>query len=242
MGLLLGTRRTLLGARLPYYRKVLSYDPIAYWPLNEPSGSVANCLVDSAQDGTYVGVTLGQTGIGDGNTAPLFDGANDYVDIFSAVFNAAFNGGEGTIALWAKVFDAGVWTEPADWREMIRITDTLNNRIFMGKSPPSTAHWFYVAGGATQSKYVAAMTTTAWMHMAITWSAAADEVCMYLIGVQQGTAMSGLGAWGGALSSNWCTIGSLGKAPSEPWYGWLAHVAVWDTPLRALTIADLAAV
>ena len=43
-------------------------------------------------DGAYTGVTLGQDGIGDGNTCPLFDGANDFLDFYSAGFSSAFNG------------------------------------------------------------------------------------------------------------------------------------------------------
>ncbi|GAI14148.1 unnamed protein product, partial [marine sediment metagenome] len=82
------------GGVLAYDDKVLGMDPIAYWPLSETSGLVANCLVNPAQNGVYTGVTLGQPGIGDGNTAPYFDGTNDYVDVLTAAFIAAYNGSE----------------------------------------------------------------------------------------------------------------------------------------------------
>ena len=56
-----------------YYKKVLATEPanlLAYWPLNEGSGSVADNLEGTAaRDGAYTGVTLGQAGIGDGWTA-----------------------------------------------------------------------------------------------------------------------------------------------------------------------------
>ena len=45
--------------------------------MSEASGTD---MIDAvaAHNGTYTGVTLGQPGIGDGLTCPLFDGANDY--------------------------------------------------------------------------------------------------------------------------------------------------------------------
>ena len=98
-----------------YYQKVLSYDPIAYWMMDEKQGAVSYDMVTArntgARNGAYTGVTLGQPGIGDGNTSPLFDGANDFTNIYSASFNAAFNGAEGTLGIWMRVFNVAVWTD-----------------------------------------------------------------------------------------------------------------------------------
>ena len=55
---LLSTRRALLGGSGGYNEKVLRTGPIAYWPQDETSGTVARCLVNPAQNGTYTGVTL----------------------------------------------------------------------------------------------------------------------------------------------------------------------------------------
>ena len=98
-----------------YYEKVLgiqSANMLAYWPVWEASGAVAdNIEGTAARDGAYTGVDLGQPGIGDGNTCPWWDGANDYCNIYSTSLRDAFNGAEGTIACWAKVNSAAVWTD-----------------------------------------------------------------------------------------------------------------------------------
>ena len=70
----------------PYEASIVAYHPVAYWPLNELSGTTA---IDYAgnNDGTYKGnCTLGQTGLpataGIGaNTSVGFDGTTAYVDI-----------------------------------------------------------------------------------------------------------------------------------------------------------------
>ncbi|MFV1969356.1 MAG: hypothetical protein ACC628_28375, partial [Pirellulaceae bacterium] len=58
----------------------------------EASGSISDDLSPQGNDGAYTGVTLGQPGIGDGRTCPLFDGANDYNNIYSAALNTDFDG------------------------------------------------------------------------------------------------------------------------------------------------------
>ena len=100
-----------------YMGKVLGIGggPIAYWPLSESSGTNAvNEQGTAARDGTFARnvTTMGTgTGIGDGNTAPDFDGTNDYCDVYSVSFRDAFNGAEGTVSLWAQVSGVGIWTD-----------------------------------------------------------------------------------------------------------------------------------
>ena len=94
-----------------YANKVLSYSPIAYWQLNELVGSVANDSSGNDYHGSIVGCTLGQPGIGDGQTSFLFDGINDLVTLPAVALNADFDGDEGTMMVWTRVFNLGVWTE-----------------------------------------------------------------------------------------------------------------------------------
>ena len=88
------TRKHLLLMTPTYIQKVLGIEPgnlIAYWPMSEPSGGIAiNAEGTAARNGAYTGVTLAQPGIGDGNTCPLFDGANDFNNVYSASLDAAF--------------------------------------------------------------------------------------------------------------------------------------------------------
>lgn len=235
----------IFGVSGTYADKVLGYGPIAYWPLWEAAGLTAECLVNSpAQDGTYVGVTLGQSGIGDGRTCPLFDGANDYVDIYSVPLNTDFDGDEGTAAIWVRALNAAVWTDAAFRRIAILRADG-NNRILLARTNVNNNITLYHIAGGVNSNVAFSVFVTTFFHVAITWSDSAGangEVKVYLNAVQQGLTQAGQGVWAGNLNALTCLIGADDQVPSIVWKGYLAHSAVWDRPLTQPEIADLATV
>jgi hypothetical protein len=226
----------------------LGYDPIAYWPLYETAGATAECLVNSAQSGAYTGVTLGQT-VTDANgvsfVCPLFDGANDFANIYTATFRDAFDGSEGTAMIWCRVFNVGVWTDGSTRRSYNFRVD-VNNRVIMGRDAANNRNQSnYIAGGANEQQNMDGLTSTDWMHVGVTWSISSGvngEVKHYLDGSQNGVTDTALGVWAGNLDNTRTVIGASSTVPIFVWYGWLAHCAVWDTALSAATIADLATV
>lgn len=246
----ISTGRALMGGGT-YADKVLSYGPIAYWPLWEANGTAARCLVNPAQTGLYrnnggakdVSTYPPGPGIGDGNTAPYFD-TTDYVNTYTATLAGRFNGSAGSLMVWAKVLNVGIWTDgaarnPCLFAAVINVNDVhfnksnVNNRL----------DWIYVAGGVTEIVSDVGMATTNWMNLVITWSAAADEVKAYLNGIQDGATQTILGVWAGALDPNRASIGSAsGIFNSSPWNGWLAHCALWNRVLSAPEIASLGVV
>jgi hypothetical protein len=228
----------------PYYAKVLSYSPIAYWQMAETSGTTAVCSVDTNQNGTYARdvSTMGTgTGIGDGNTAPAFDGTNDVLNAYSATLAGAFDGTEGTIALWCRVNAAGVWSDSTE-RYAFRFEADANNYVRNEKhTAVGDFRWLYKADGATEVQ-VSTLSTTAWFHAAITWSDTNDQVIYYVGGVQQGSIDTTVGTWAGPLANTLTVIGAGITTPLIVWYGWLAHAAVWTSPLTQPQLADLATV
>ena len=231
---------------LPYGEKVLSYSPIAYWQLNETSGTTAVCSVNAAQNGTLNRdiSTMGTgTGIGDGNTAPDFDGGSDVVDIYTTTFRDAFNGAEGTAACWAKVSGVGAWTD-GDLRFGIQLYVDDNNQIYILKSSTSnTLTWNYEAGNTVEQISKGSLTETGWMHLALTWTKTSEQVMAYYKGSQEGATATSLGTWSGdPLSSIATCIGAYSVTPGAPWDGYIAHVAMWDSALSGATIAILATV
>lgn len=233
-----------------YSRKVLSYNPIAYWPLWETSGSAAWDLVVNlrapdplSRDGTYVGVTLGEPGIGDGNTSVLLDGNNDYINIFSAGLAAAFNGAAGTAAIWARVFDLATWSD-GTIRKALLLRADVNNRIFLHKVDVPANDWRheYRAGGVIEGQNTGGLTSTDWIHYAVTWDKVADEVRSFIAGTQSGPTADTLGVWAGALSNVRTLIGANSMVPANVWHGWLAHGMLLDYALAPAGIADLAVV
>jgi hypothetical protein len=225
-----------------YADKVLAYSPIAYWPLWEATGSVAACLVNPLQNGTYSGVTLGQEGIGDGRTCPLFDGVNDHVDLYSAALAAAFNGAEGTIHLWYKVYNAGVWTDSVHHMLFEFAADAGNNIRVYKEAANNSMYHRYRANSQSKSQSNSPINPTTWVPVAVTWSKTDDKVRFYAGGVQWSNTHTSLGTWAGSLSSTATVLGDIATTPSIPWYGYLAHMALWDTPLSADDLADLAVI
>lgn len=227
---------------LAYTNKVKALSPIAYWPLAEASGTTANDESGNGRNGTYTAVTLGQTGIGDGRTAASFDGSTSFANVFSASLQAAFNNQEGTLAAWARVSGAGVWTDGAQ-RRIVRLAADANNSVVLFKATTNNQlSWTYQAGGTSSTRSKGAVSTTDWIHVALTWSKSGDQAIAYFNGVQEGAVLSGLGAWAGNLASSTTLIGATSQTPGGVWNGNLAHVAVWATPLSAAQIATLAVV
>lgn len=232
--------RISLMERRRYWQGITSVQPaslLAYWPLFEPSGTVVTDMSDNGRNGTYTAVTLGQAGIGDGRTSASFDGSTSYANVYSAGLASAFNGPAGTITAWARVANAGIWTDNALHRIATFGADA-NNRVLLRKDGLNDLRWTYIAG-STSKEVALVTTTTAWFHSAITWDKAADAVKVYFNGAQTGSTQTGLGTWAGSLANNTTVIGAASTSPSGVWSGRLAHVGLWSVALSAQEVASL---
>lgn len=232
------------GAAVAYSEKLLAYSPVAYWILGETEGPTAdNAEGTSARDGTYSGsgITYNQTGIGDGRGAPLFNGSAGYVNIFSSSLATAMNELQGTLMAWIKVASAGVWTDAAT-RVVANLELDTNNRIYMCKlSANNTFVFRYVGTGVDSEVSTTALGgNTNWIHVAQTWSDSADEFKAFINGSQEGTTQT-LETWNGG-DIDTALIAALSATPTLLWNGYIAHVAVWNSPLTPAQIADLASV
>ncbi len=231
--------------RFQYTQKVKAIAPanlIAYWPQSETSGTTAVDESGSGRDGAYTGVTLAAPGIGDGRVAATYVAASSgRCNVYSASLNGAFNNAEGALAGWFQVSAAGVWTDATNRYFMHLFTDASNVVYVRRQTTNNQIAYVYIAGGTSKS-FAATLSPTAWFHLALTWSKAADQLKGYVNGAQVGTTQTGLGTWSGALASSNCLIGAQSTAGSGPWSGNSAHVAVWTTPLSAAQILALATV
>lgn len=234
---------------LAYTEKVYSIAPLnllAYWPQADAAG--ATVMADESgnnRSGVYKAAgepLLGQLGIGDGRTAALYDGTNDYGNAFTASLQSAFNSSEGTVAQWVKVSAAGVWTD-ATTRRTLQFQADANNLIRFGRGTVNNQFvGAYTAGGVTSSVVVTTAGPTGWVHWALTWSKSADAMKLYMNGVQQGATQTGLGTWAGNLAATTTCLGANGTAGANPWSGFIAHAAIWNSALSAAQIAQLAVV
>jgi hypothetical protein len=213
---------------------------IGYWPLWEPSGVVATDISGNGRNGAHTGVTLGQPGIGDGRTCPLYDSTTDYTNIYSAGLAGAFNSAEGTIAIWAKI-PAGVWVD-GQTRVLMGLRVDANNLVLITRTSVNNQLLMRYTAGGTISGNTVSFSSLSWFHAAITWSKSADQMIRYINGAQTGTISNGLGVWAGALSSTQCNIGALNTTTAQVLNGYLAHAALWTAALTPAEIAALAKV
>lgn len=227
----------------PYFERILDTGPIAYWIQGEAAGLVAIDQINSpAQDGTYVGVTLGQPGIGDGNTSPLFDGINDYNDIWTPAFSAAFNGIEGSALIWVRVSAIGVWTDGAS-RYGVVLRGGPNDYVEVFKRPFNPdIRIRYRSGGVNKDfdqTFPAPGHNQNWLSFGVTWSAASGQCQGYYAGLPIG-APQAAGVWGAAgLVVGFTVVGAFRTIPQLVWDGYIAHVPVWDRPLTPAEMLSL---
>lgn len=230
------------GAHGTYADKVLSHGPSAYWPLWEAGGVIAACLVNAAQDGTYSSDVSGWpvgAGIGDGNTAPTFDGTNDFVDIYSATFNSALDRDVGTIHLWGFPDN---WAD-ANVKYFYDLRIDANNWLDTRKNGANQIRFTANCGGAFNS-YIYAVPADEriiWLPIAMTWEwgGVNTEIKCYVNGSHKNT-FNCAGQLVGNLANNTAVIGAASTVPTDPFSGYEAHVAVWDTVLAQDAITDLA--
>jgi len=227
-------RRRVVGAN--YHDKVLGRQPIAYWPLDELSGSVAHDWSGHELHGAITGATLGQEGPG-GLGAFLFDGANDFVNVYSAALNGLFDGQEGSLMAWVKVYNAGVWDDGVQ-RRAVRLRVDGSNYLYFRRYEANKFASSYTAGGVAVEGNKST-TTTGWFHVVMVWSKSGDYVKYYWNGGTMAATDTGLGTWSGSLDPNECCIGASNITPVSVWHGWISCVALWDRPLSAGEIADL---
>lgn len=227
------------GGTQEYWQKVKALfgsSIVAYWPLWETGGTtvtdVKNGLTGSLGTGGAT-PTLGATGIGDGKTAISFDGG-DFINIYSTALNAAFNGAELTLLLWAKVTDATIWSDGAN-HYMMKLDADANNNIYIFKATNGKLYTGCYLGGANSANNIIP-TNEGWFRLGLIISKSGNLIRMYINGTNQHVDDSNIGTWVGALAANINTIGSANTTPSSPWKGSLAHVVLLN---KAATDAEM---
>lgn len=210
---------------------------VSYLPLSEGAGSGAADVGGRGLNGAYTAVTLGQMGIGDGRTAGGFDGSTSYVNWYSAGLAAAFNGQLGSMLIWGRVSDAGVWTD-ATSRVLMQFRVDGNNIVLLQRTATNNQlRAQYIAGGTAKTINFT-VSPTEYFAFGCSWSLAGDAFAVYYNGAQQGATQTGLGTWAGALSATNCMIGAGSTTPASPWSGFAAHGVLLN---RVATPAEFAA-
>jgi hypothetical protein len=225
-----------VGSEAEYAQRVKATGPIAYWPLWDTVGTLSSDITGNLRGGVYTGVTLGQSGIGDGATSALFDGINDYDNILSASLAAAFSGAEGSLQLWWQ-HDPAAHNDAVLRRMFIALVDGTNFLIAAKTGVDGNVQVDYQAGGVSEQHSLAvAAHRTVFSALHVTWSKSNERITYYDDGSQIGQDLT-LGVWAGVPVT--MVIGATSTVPANPYYGRLAHVALWDKELSGPTVGTL---
>lgn len=216
-------RSTVLysGRRRTYSQKILSTfsNVYALYPLNETGGTTTALEIVNGYNGTLNGPTLGAIagpGASMGNAA-FYDGLVDYCQLPAASLDGPFDPGAGTLMIWAKVFNAGVWTDAAQ-RVLVNFGASGSNRILIYKSTANNdLQWLFNAGGTAVTR-TAVLSSVNWFCVGITWNKTANRIRAYLNGLQQGADLAYAGTWSGALANGESQICARNNITC--WYGY----------------------
>ena len=222
-------------------RAIFGSSLIGLWSLDESSGTVAYDRSGNARNGAYTAVTLANAK-GPTKTctmAPLFDGSTSFCNVYSAGFAGAFNGALGSVLLWGKVLNVGVWTDSTT-RMLSRFMVDNNNYMDLRTTGASGYLQYLRAGNniADGGPYATGSPTN-WFQAVITWSETADELKTFFNGTPALATQATLGAWSGSLSATKVCLGAASTVPGNVWSGWLAHIAVLN---RVATPAEVQSV
>lgn len=214
---------------------ILALGPIAYWPLDETSGTTATDISGNGRNGTYVNSpTLG--GSFPPFVAPTFTSAGAaYVNIYSAGLAGAFNGDEGSIiGLWRPAITTGT-------QNLIRIATGSQEFVRVGRFESAVIGSRGDTIGSTLNPSGGAMTLADWNLVGISYSLALDYLDVYLNGQQVATTTGLATAWTLPISNLASVIsGSFTSTATARIDGQAAHVALFAAPLSGSDHASIA--
>jgi hypothetical protein len=224
-----------LDAGSVYASVVLADAPMAYWRLDEASGTVAHDASGNGNDAQYTGgVTLGSSGalIGDTDTAAALDGAKGHLEVGNRF---GFAGG--------APFTLEIWAQP-------RAITTSYTRLFSRELPTSPREGYlvfvrapYAADPSTFSveRWAANQTnqcpetnliTQVWHHFVATYDGSTSRI--YLDGALAASQPAPL-ALNATTASLW--IGASAFDTAAYFNGVVDEAAVYATELSAARIA-----
>lgn len=220
-----------LTAELDYTQVVvntLGNSLFGYWPLNEASGASAFDYSGNARTGAYTNVTLGQPGIGDGNTAAAFvespaSKMNPYSTALDAAIAAASGLDEGYISLWIKISSAALWADANSYYFTYLTTD-FTNGLVMRKVGSNSLTAYRRVGAQVASLIIDCPTTARWLHLGFAWSVAQGKAWVYINGTKKIPLTVALTSLSDALAFAGTVFGSASGSSSN-WSGSMAHIA-----------------
>lgn len=172
----------VVGPEATYLATILRDAPVAYWRLDETSGTVAADSVGT-YDGAYVnGVTLGEPGAlaNDDNTAARFTQANQtHIEVPWA---AELNTPEFTFECWAKLTGGTSYRSPMTSRG-----DGPQEGFIFYATPANVWEFWHGTGGGWSAMGGGTVQSDVWYHLAGTYDGTTKR--FFVNGQQVGSAL-----------------------------------------------------
>jgi len=224
-------------------RQIASTSLVAYWPMNETSGTTVYDWSNTGYNGTSTSVAVADRWLqgADGGHCYRFDGSTSYIDIYTALTGAVTL--IGSISVWFAC--EPTYLNGTTLGRIFTMSADANNVFLLEKT--ATANTFragYIAGGTTDSVSPVLRQQDGdphpqWHHLGATITVAGDALKIYVDGAQSSTTQATLGTWAGAVDSTMFCIGAGSTVPANVFSGWLQHMAIWSTVLTADEMAEL---
>jgi len=212
----------------PYEVALQALKPLAYWPLNETSGSTAFEYIHG-MNGTYDGnVTLAEPGVpfagfGSPSLSAAFDGSTAYVDIPVGYLNAR---GSLTIMAWVKPATNGFLTD---------IIGHGASSYSLAETPSGDAAFFDDGGGCTNP---ISITDGNWHHVVgVRTNGAGINTFIYVDGFLFTSNSTASGNLPSTSSDVW--IGGAPDLTAGLFSGEICHAAIISSALTAAQIEGL---
>jgi hypothetical protein len=212
--------------------------------LNEAAGPTATDLSPQGNDGAYVGVTLGVTGIGDGETASSFTDAPSFVRIHSTALQEDFASSQGSINIWVNL-SSGV--AASDWggaqvHQFFWLQSTGIGRV-IAIQKANVAGTIRADINSTGGNISLDSTghSSGWISIGFAWDAASSLCRLYTNGTlaaSTGGTFSSFAA-SSIIVSSATALGASSTSGSNGMTGRLAHYALWSTPLSSAEFAAI---
>lgn len=215
-----------------YEEYVVSLEPLAYWKLDEQTGTIAEDSSGNNNDGTYEGgpILWNDEPTIPGDRAVDLDGVDDLI---STSFDPFVNGGDLTISGWAYR-DAS-----ADQDVLIASDATTENPVIALQTGGDDVFFDTDESAAgTTGDWAAAWPGNAqWVHWALTFDEAADTAELFIDGASISVDSSVAGTFN--ASSGNLQIGAKNATPTGFFNGMMAQIAVFDRILTDDEIGKL---
>lgn len=224
---MLGVRMLQAAAASKSYRGVVLADnPIAYWPLQETTGSTAFDVTGNGWNGTYNGVTLGAAGLINepGQVSADFNGSSSNVSVPNFPRPAATT---VSFELWGEIDTTGIHQTAVGVDSPIsgnlaalylKLGDPTNEFTFVLRDTAGTAHSSPKAGSAAGTVY----------YLVGTYDGTIMRLYKDAVEVATTAATFTISDFSGALTIG---CGWFANAKTDFVNGRLAHVAIYDYAL-----------